>query len=44
MASSFCPSQNITRYFTVSAKRTLKYRRQTRTTNPVHQSVTYANA
>jgi hypothetical protein len=40
---SFCPTQNFTRHFTVSAKRILKYRHQTRTTNPAHQSVACAS-
>jgi hypothetical protein len=41
--SSFCPTQNFTRHFTVSAKRTLIYRHQTRTRNPAHQAVACAS-
>jgi hypothetical protein len=41
--SSSYTTQNFTRKFTVSAKRTLRYRHQTRIRNPAHQSVACAS-
>jgi len=40
--SSFCPTHNFTRHFTVSSKPNLIYRHQTRTKNPAQQSVACA--